>query len=309
MAVADTTTFKALMALLADPAVTWVRARGRGVEVRRGGRTYLEDLFQHPTALEDLVERLIGPARSSGSVVLRGFTGFAALPPVSADPVLVLRRPTPARVSPDAVIDAGLLTSGIAQAAKSMLAAGAGVLVAGPRGSRTTVVLSALTQLLPATPQLVLVEEEPRIAPARDALRLRDLQAGLLRSLGDVMLVMDLPRPPSLLALNLPVLAAVRARSPEAACARACAGPMSLVLGSAEQAVLLADITPLLLWYDATPRLEAVYELLPFPDPAGAPCRLQMLVGIDPTNSSLVATGATPRDPQLAAAWAEVGLS
>lgn len=309
MAVADTTTFKALMALLADPAVTWVRARGRGVEVRRGGRNYLEDLFQHPTALEDLVERLIGPARSSGSVVLRGFTGFAALPPVSADPVLVLRRPTPARVSPDAVIDAGLLTSGIAQAAKSMLAAGAGVLVAGPRGSRTTVVLSALTQLRPATPQLVLVEEEPRIAPARDALRLRDLPADLLRSLGDVMLVMDLPRPPSLLALNLPVLAAVRARSPEAACVRACAGPISLVLGSAEQAVLLADITPLLLWYDATPRLEAVYELLPFPDPAGAPCRLQMLVGIDPTNSSLVATGATPRDPQLAAAWAEVGLS
>ena len=309
MAVAGTTTFKALMALLADPAVTWVRARGRGVEVRRGGRTYLEVLFQHPSALEDLVERLIGPARSSGSVVLRGFTGFAALPPVSADPVLVLRRPTPARVSPDAVIDAGLLTSGIAQAAKSMLAAGAGVLVAGPRGSRTTVVLSALTQLLPATPQLVLVEEEPRIAPARDALRLRDLPADLLRSLGDVMLVIDLPRPPSLLALNLPVLAAVRARNPEAACARACAGPMSLVLGSAEQAVLLADITPLLLWYDATPRLEAVYELLPFPDLAGAPCRLQMLVGIDPTNSSLAATGATPRDPQLAAAWAEVGLS
>ncbi len=309
MAVADTTTLRALLALLADPAVTWVRARGRGAEVRRGGRTHEKDLAQHPGALEDLVERLIGPGRASGSVVLRGFTGFAALPPVSADPVLVLHRPTPARVSPDAVAQAGLLTPEITKVATTMLAAGAGVLVAGPRGSKTTVVLSALVQTLPSSTQLVLVEDEPRIAPARDALRLRDLPPDLLQSLGDAVIVLDLMRPPSVLGLTQPVLAALRARSPEAACARACAGPMGVVLGRAEQAVLLADLAPLLLWYDATPRLEAIYELVPFPDPAGAPCRLQMLLGTDPTTGTLVPTGAIPRDPQLAAAWAATGLA
>lgn len=307
MAVTDTTALKALLTLLADPAVTWVRVRGRGAEVRRGGRTYQEDLSQHPAALEDLVERLIGPGRSSGSVVLRGFTGFAALPPVAADPVLMLRRPAPARVSPDAVIEAGLLTPGIARAAKSMLTAGAGMLVAGPRGSRTTVVLSALVQVLPASMQLALIEDEPRIAPTRDALRLRDLPADLLRSLGDVLIVMDLPKPPSILSLTTPVLAALRARTPEAACTRACAGPMGVILGRDEQAVLLADLVPLLLWYDATPRIEAVYEILPFPDPTGAPCRLQMLLGTDPTTSTLVPTGAVPRDAQLAAAWIHAG--
>jgi hypothetical protein len=308
MAVADTIALKALLALLADPSVTWIRARGRGAEVRRGGRTYQEDLSQHPGALEDLIERLVGPGRASGSVVLRSFTGFAALPPISADPVLVLRRPTPARVSPDAVIEAGLLTPEITQTAKSLLAIGAGILVAGPRGSRSSVVLSALVQLLPASTHLALVEDEPRIAPTRDALRLRDLPPDLVRSLGDVLIVLDLPRPPSLLGLPTGVLAAFRARSPEAACARACAGPMGVILGRAEQAVLLADLTPLLLWYDSAPRLNAVYELLPLPDPTGAPCRLQMLLGTDPTTGALIPTGAAPKDAQLAAVWTEAGL-
>jgi len=301
----ENATFRELLALLADSAVTSIRATGRGVEVRRGGRTHQVALAQSQSALPEAIESLIGPGRASGSVSLRGFVGFAALPPVAADPILVLHRPLTARISPEAVTAAGLLTPEIARAAAALAASGAGVLVAGPRGARTTLVLSALVQLLPPTLPLVLVEDEPQIALTRDAVRLRELPADLLRSLGDVLLVLDLMRPPSLLGLTPPLLAAIRARSPEAACARACSGYSVPVLGRLDQAVLLADLMPLLLWYDPTPRLIAVYELLPTPA-IDAPCRLQMLVGTDPITGTLVSTGAVPRDPQLAAVWAGV---
>jgi len=309
MAVADVSMLKGLLRLLADPAVTRVRAQGRSVEVQRGDHASPEPLALPAAALANLIEELIGPDRASGAVALGAFTGVGALPPVSTEPVLVLHRVVPTRVSPDAAVGAGLLTPEVARAATTVLAAGAGVIVAGPRNARTTLVLSALVQLLSGRVRLALVEDEPRIAPARDALRLRELPADLLSQLGDVLIVLDLARPPSVLGLTPPVLIAVRARSPEAACVRACADPKPIVFDHHEQAVLLADIVPLLLWYGPGARLEAVYELLPAPDPAGAPCRLQMLLGTDPLTDALIQTGAIARDPLVAAAWADVGLA
>jgi len=309
MTVANAPTVKALLALLADPAVTRVRAQGRGVEVYRGSQASQEPLAPQSAALAELIEEWLGPGRASGSVAFGAFAGVGVLPPVSTEPVLVLHRVVPARVSPDAAVGAGLLTPELARAATTVLAAGAGVIVAGPQTARTTLVLSALVQLLPGPGRLALVEDELRIGPARDALRLRELPADLRSALSGELLVLDLARPPSVLGLAPPVLIAIRARSPEAACVRACADRMPIVFDRNEQAVLLADIVPLLLWYGPGARLEATYELLPVPDPAGAPCRLQMLLGTDPLTDALIHTGALPRDPLVAAAWADAGLA
>jgi len=301
MAVGHATGIGPLEDILIDPAVTFVLAQGTGVEVRQGERVDQRALAEHPTVLTDVVRRLLGSDRQSGPVVLHGFAGFAALPPVSPDPLLVLRRPIPVDTAVRTTAAAGLLPDQIVKVAVAVLRARTGIVIAGPRPSQTTAAVSALIETLPRSMEVVLVEDQPRIAPARDALRFREWPVGLAAAIDDAVTVLDLRRLPSLDELAPPVTGAVCAHTPEAACARLAAAG-----GTAhreEAAILLADLMPLLLWYGGMHRVEGVYELLPTPDLAGAPCRLQLLIGLDPVSGTLVPTGALPRHPALAGAW------
>lgn len=298
----ESTALTTLLALLADPSVTAIRASGRRAEVQRGGAVDYEDLGEH---LDGLVSALIGQ-QLSGAVAVRGFTGFAAVPPASGEPLLVLRRPPDLRIGPDGLYQHKLMTRKLARAVVQLLVRGSGALLAGPRGSMTTAVASGIVQMLPASLPVVIVEDEPRIAPGRDAVRLRRLEPDVLSALGDALLVLDTLLAPPLVMVPPPVLATVRARSPQAACARACCGAHESVGSSDRWAIVLSDTAPLLLWYDASPRLAALYEIMPGRDEDGL-CRLQMLAALDPISQALVPTGAVPRDPDLAHAFSEAG--
>jgi len=299
----DNPVLKALLTILADPSVTEVRARGRAAEIYRAGKVQTEELTQVPAEFERAIEHLLSPGRPSGSVTLRGFSGFAAIPPVSSEAVLSLRRSHLVRISVQAACEAGLLTAPIARLVSRLLSRGAGCIAAGAPVTRTAAVLTALLQQLPDQVRLTLVEDEPRITPPRQAVRLRDLPADLLRSTRGSLVVLDMIHPPSLLTLTPPVLAWVSARSPQAALARAAIGRDGRVNDSGIRAALLADIAPLLLWYGAGSRLEQVAEILPAPGRAGEICRLQVLLLRDQASDRLVQAGAEPRDPALAQAW------
>jgi hypothetical protein len=300
---------QALAALARDQAVTRLVARVRRdsggreaavVEVTRAGRVATDPSIQAASELEEAIAALLGPGRSAGSVSIRALHGLAALPPASETPVLVLERPSPLPRTPDA--DASL-PPGIVDLAGSLLQSGASVVIAGPPGAPLPAALRAVCGRLGSpSARLVAIEDGPPTPLSHEAVRLRDVPTGLLRSLRRVVAVINVAQPPDLTALACPSLVAVTARSPEAALARLCAPH----LPPAVQARLCADSAPLLLWlgaHDGAASLR-VYEILPHPDAAGLPA-LQLLAATEPSGS-LIATGAVPRDPLLMARWREL---
>lgn len=298
---------KALSTLIADPAVTDLRARNDAIEVHRDGRTYMEEMARGTDELAQMIAALLGPGRTSGAVRLSDFSGFAALPPVAPDPVLVLHRLLAVRASPETAYDSGLLTPALTQVITSLLAERIGCLLAGPPGTRLSAVMSALTQRLPQRLRVILVEDEPRIN-VRTALRLRCFAPEAARSVPQSVVVLDLERPPALSQLTSPSLVGVYARSPQAALATLVAGCDGEAYDPVTTPLRVADLAPLLLWYGPHSRLEQAYELLPIAPPSGGVCRTQALLLRDPHDGTLVATGAVPRDPGLAQAWAAAGL-
>jgi hypothetical protein len=293
---------------LAAPETQTISARGRTAEVRRARGTETVSLGTE-AVLRDLVQRILGPGRSAGPVAFAGFVGVASLPPSSSEPVLLLRRPSPLRVDPGAAYSSGILDPAVAQAAARLLAAGAGVACAGPSRQGVGGAVSALLALLPRAWRLVIVEDEPRIAPAREALRLRDPSPDTLAAADPQLVVLAGSCAPPVWAVPRPALVLVRARSPQAAASRLLAGsaqhPAPLLPHVAAR--ITSDAVPLLLWIDASPRLEAAYEILPTVGASGEPCPLQMLAALDPASGRLLPTGAAPRDPDLAAAWDRKG--
>lgn len=290
---------------LAAPETQAISARGRVAEVRRARGTETVPLG-HETVLRDLVQRILGHGRSAGPVAFAGFVGVASLPPDSPEPVLLLRRPSPLRIDPDSAYRSGILEPGIARAAARLLMAGAGVACAGPSRQGAGGAATALLALLPTSWRLALVEDEPRIAPSREALRLRNPSPETLAAADPQLVILASASALPAWAAPRPALALIRARSPQAAAARLLAGapqcPTPVLPHVAAR--LVADAVPLLLWIDASPKLEAVYEILPAVGPSGEPCPLQMLAALDPASGRLLSTGAAPRDPDLAAAWA-----
>ena len=235
---------------------------------------------------------------------MKGCRGFAALPPVSDEPILVLQRPTPMNISPRIAEDTGLLTMRLARVVAELVSRGAGAVLAGYHRSTTTAALSAFVQCLPPTLPLVIVEDQPLIARQWDGLRLREVPSDPGQALVGHLLVVDLASPPSVLTLPRALLITAAARTPRAALLHLATGRGAPLLPSAERAMLLADRLPLLLWYEVSPagqHLAAVYEVLPSLDHDGGACALQALLEVAPDNGHLLGTGATPKDTLLAA--------
>jgi hypothetical protein len=294
-----------LATLLADPAVTRVTVRGGGAEIARAGKIVPEpDFLPDPVDLARAIAALLRPGQLIGAVGLRGCRGFAALPPVSDEPLLVLQRPAPLNVSPKIAMDTGLLTARVARVAADLTSRGAGVVLAGPDRGTTTAALSALVQCLSPTLPLVIVEDQTLIARQWEGLRLRDVPDDPEKALLGHFLVVDLASPPSVFALPHALLITAAACTPRAALLGLAMGRGAPLLPPPERAVLLADRLPLILWYDVSPagsHLAAVYEALPVPDRQGGACALQALLEAAPGNSHLLGTGAIPRDALLAA--------
>jgi hypothetical protein len=103
-------------ALLANPAVTRVALRGKGAEIVRSGRVVPDPNFLYDAEeLAGAIAALLKPGELSGAFALKGSRGFAALPPLSDEPILVLQRPTPMNISPRIAEDTGLLTMRLAR--------------------------------------------------------------------------------------------------------------------------------------------------------------------------------------------------
>jgi hypothetical protein len=298
-----------LAALARDPAVSRIAARvrrdgsGRDVvvtEVIRNGKAVADPVIQDLADLERAIGRLLGPDRALGAVSVRGLHGLAAVPPAADTPLLVLDRIAPPRAMPERD-DA--LPPHIAASAAALLRAGAGVVLAGPRGGpRAGAVVRSVLARLGSRARLVIVEDGPQTPVPTDAVRLRAVAHDALRALRHAVVVINVAEPPSLPALSGAALVVVAARAPEAALARLTAGSAATPPALAR---LCADAAPLLLWFgqgQGGAGLLAAYEILPAPDRSGLPL-LQMLAGVDPVGGGLVPTGAVPVDPALRDAW------
>jgi len=302
----------ALVALARDPAVSYVHARTRHdlvtardivtVEIVRNGRLSSDGLLEDPADLQALVVGLLGSGRACGAVAVRGLHGIAAVPPAAEAPLLVLERWRPARAEPDT---AAILPPTVATAAAAVLRAGAGVVVAGPRGPYVESVLRAITARLEPSIRLVVLHDGPHAVARRDAIRLREAPYEVLTALRHSVAIVDRTVPPCLPLFSGPALIVASGRTPEAALARLTSGSTA---SPALLATMCADAAPLMLWFAPHARgatLHAVYEILPEPAlrPRGLPA-LQMLGGTDPTTRALVPTGAVPTDRVLRAAFA-----
>ncbi len=299
-----------LARLAPDPTISKIVARavvnGASSEVvadiSRGAAVIREHLSQRPDELHQFIVALLGDGITSGAVAFGDLVGLAALPPVASTPLLVLRRPAPLRLMPDATAPC-LLTPALGLMLATLLRRGSGVVLAGPIKSRTSEAMGALARLLPASTAIAVVEPTVRIAPDREALRLRALPSDARRALGDVVLMIDLPDPPMLVSCPPPVVLAVHAKTPQGALSRL-RGPGTRLTPA--DAVLWAETAPALIWHAHTPkgpRIEAVWELLPRLDHQAELPRLQMLLGRDQGSGALIPTGATPVDPVFGDAW------
>lgn len=164
-----------LTRLLEEPEVTDVLVNGpREVWVEKAGDLVLTDLrFEPPSALDDLIERLLGRAGTRADLsrpiaaarLTNGARMHVVLPPVAPDgPLVSIRKHQGPRFDLERLVELGACSQREADELRRLVAARTSLVISGATGSGKTTLLSALIGAADPRERVVIVEETAELA-------------------------------------------------------------------------------------------------------------------------------------------------